>query len=232
MEKSGIKKLRLSGIFGGVLLSILLTVALLALGIFLVRSDESYYVDKFRKNRIPAVTGKSIKELVNIGDDLIRYMNTGEGKLIRRHFNYREVLHMEDVYRLMKFNDQFGLLSGFSFLIGFLLMKRKFLFVELLIGHLLFFVGLLVFGFFIGSSFSRWFFIFHELFFNNDLWLLDPKTDLMIQMLPENFFQGMVKNIGIIVAGGLIMYSIFLAMGKAGYFGKDCISGGLFEKRR
>ena len=37
-------------------------------------------------------------------------------------------------------------------------------------------------------NFNREFVIFHEVLFNNDLWLLDPRDSLMINMLPESFF--------------------------------------------
>lgn len=37
-------------------------------------------------------------------------------------------------------------------------------------------------------DFNRYFTYFHLIFFNNDLWLLNPNTDLLIQMLPEEFF--------------------------------------------
>ena len=40
-------------------------------------------------------------------------------------------------------------------------------------------------------GFSRVFIAFHHLAFSNDLWLLDPATDAMIRMLPEEFFAGM-----------------------------------------
>jgi uncharacterized membrane protein len=33
------------------------------------------------------------------------------------------------------------------------------------------------------------------LFFNNDLWLLDPATDVMINMFPEEFFYDMAIGI-------------------------------------
>lgn len=34
-----------------------------------------------------------------------------------------------------------------------------------------------------------WAFVkFHEIFFNNDLWLLDPRTDRLIQLMPIQFF--------------------------------------------
>ena len=48
------------------------------------------------------------------------------------------------------------------------------------------------------SDFNKYFTLFHEVFFTNDLWLLDPRTDLLIRMLPEGFFFDMVARIGII----------------------------------
>ena len=36
---------------------------------------------------------------------------------------------------------------------------------------------------------------FHQLFFTNDLWLLDPSTDVMIQMLPAPVFEGLIIKI-------------------------------------
>ena len=30
--------------------------------------------------------------------------------------------------------------------------------------------------------------MFHEMFFSNDLWLLDPNTDMLINIVPEPFF--------------------------------------------
>ena len=48
------------------------------------------------------------------------------------------------------------------------------------------------------SDFNKYFLLFHEMFFSNDLWLLNPETDLLIRMLPEGFFLDMVVRIGII----------------------------------
>ena len=45
-------------------------------------------------------------------------------------------------------------------------------------------------------------------FFDNDLWLLDPATDLMIRMLPEGFFFDMVIRIGSIFIGMLAILLI------------------------
>jgi len=46
------------------------------------------------------------------------------------------------------------------------------------------------------GGFNRAFILFHKLFFSNDLWLLDPKTDLMIRMLPEGYFMDIAIRIG------------------------------------
>jgi integral membrane protein (TIGR01906 family) len=43
-------------------------------------------------------------------------------------------------------------------------------------------------GLLVATNFSYWFVVFHELFFSNDLWILDPSHEILIQMLPEGFF--------------------------------------------
>ena len=45
-------------------------------------------------------------------------------------------------------------------------------------------------------DFSSLFWNFHLLFFDNDLWILDGATDIMIQMFPEAFFNEMALAIG------------------------------------
>ena len=62
-----------------------------------------------------------------------------------------------------------------------------------------------IFGGLIATDFNKYFVLFHEIFFDNDLWLLDPDTDLMIRMLPEGFFFDMVIRIGVIFIGSLLL---------------------------
>ena len=65
-----------------------------------------------------------------------------------------------------------------------------------------------VLGIAISMNFTRCFTIFHEIFFDNDLWLFDARTDYMIRMLPEGFFFDMVIRIGSFFAGLLIVLLI------------------------
>ena len=58
-------------------------------------------------------------------------------------------------------------------------------------------------------DFDGLFRLFHSLLFNNDLWLLNPKTDLMIRMLPEAFFVALAVRAA---ADMLIVQAIFAAL--------------------
>ena len=63
------------------------------------------------------------------------------------------------------------------------------------------------------SDFSIHFQRFHETFFDNDLWRLDPNEDFMIRCLPEEFFYRMAMAAlfyALIVYGGFAFISILL----------------------
>lgn len=50
----------------------------------------------------------------------------------------------------------------------------------------------------ISTDFTKYFVIFHHIFFNNDLWLLDPATDLLINIVPEPFFVDTASYIALV----------------------------------
>ncbi len=68
----------------------------------------------------------------------------------------------------------------------------------------LFFGLIAALGIVIAVNFSQAFVIFHKIFFDNDLWLFDPRTDLMIRMLPEGLFMDFAIRI-------LVCFAILLA---------------------
>lgn len=57
-------------------------------------------------------------------------------------------------------------------------------------------------------DFSRVFVLFHQIFFDNDMWLFDPAEDYMIRMLPEGLFFDMVIRIGVIF--GILLIAVLL----------------------
>lgn len=62
----------------------------------------------------------------------------------------------------------------------------------------LFFAMICVLGLVISTDFTKYFVIFHHIFFNNDLWLLDPATDLLINIVPEPFFVDTASYIALV----------------------------------
>ena len=108
-------------------------------------------------------------------------------------FNEQEKMHMEDVKEIVQsainIRRECMVLISLSLGMVFVLRLNKFLFLKF---FALFFgvIGIL-FYILAGVSvlnFNTAFVIFHEVLFNNDLWLLDPRESLMINMLPESFF--------------------------------------------
>ncbi|WFA10427.1 TIGR01906 family membrane protein [Tissierella sp. Yu-01] len=193
-----------------VILIISISVAMLMIAIEKNAYNKSYYLKSFEKYNIEEVTGKSMDDLEEITDSLIAYLK-GEGydELLIPHFNEKEVAHMRDVQDLF---DQARLIKFFSIAISVILIiyfgvnygKKtlgKVLFYGLFSNHVIVILLALV----IATDFNKYWTIFHHIFFTNDLWLLNPKTDLMIQMLPEQFFSGIALNL-------MLSFFIYLAI--------------------
>ena len=64
-------------------------------------------------------------------------------------------------------------------------------------------------------DFNRYFVLFHEIFFDNDLWILDPQTSILIRMVPLNFFMQTVKQLGILTALQMLLLGILGYGGQA-----------------
>ena len=80
---------------------------------------------------------------------------------------------------------------------------------------------ILFLGIAMARNFNAVFTKFHEIFFDNDLWIFDPAEDYMIRMLPEGLFFDMVIRIGGIFLAGLTVLLILsivytVRSGKAG----------------
>ena len=72
----------------------------------------------------------------------------------------------------------------------------------MLIGSAAFFVLAALLAIYMVTNFSTAFIQFHHIFFDNDLWLLDPATSLLINMLPEGLFFDIVKRALLIFVPG------------------------------
>ena len=73
------------------------------------------------------------------------------------------------------------------------------------------------------THFDTAFIRFHEIFFDNDLWMLDPAESLMINMLPEEFFYDTAVRIGLffLVPFLLILLASFIVWRRSGRPGRE-----------
>lgn len=163
-------------------------------------------MDSFEKYYIYDVTGKGSDELVSVVNNLFDYLKGKAGdEVLGANFNEREILHMRDVQVLFKYGfilKYISLITSLGIIIYFALKGEgktigEWIYKGLVINWIL--IGIL--GIMIYFDFNKYFTYFHHIFFTNDLWLLNPNTDLLIQMLPEEFFISIAIRIGVSFLG-------------------------------
>jgi len=209
---------------------VLLPVFLL-LGITLSQTfNLSYYTDSFEANQITQVTGLGADELERVAVEMIRYLAglrpdlvfdvTDLNGQVTQAFEERELHHMVDVRKIFDPIRIFVLVYPlFLLYVLYRAKKEKGLksFALSASKHVVYpsIVLIAVLLAAMTIDFNEAFTLFHKIFFRNDLWLLDPETDLLIQMLPEVFFINIVKRIlsffAVLVAiAGIYLVSIKL----------------------
>ena len=127
-------------------------------------------------------------------------------------FNAKETAHMADVRSLVQAMFKVQVIAVALVLtlavVMIVLWPIRALAAAALYGSLLT-IGLLLFvGMFAMTGFDAAWSQFHGLAFSNDLWELSPRTDHLIQMYPEVFWQDTVTAIGGLVALQAILTGI------------------------
>jgi integral membrane protein (TIGR01906 family) len=219
----------------GILCSLSLLTAILISSIELaVYGDMGYFEKEYTRYQVTEDVRMELDDLMDVTREMMAYLRgdredlhimTTIGGEAREFFNAREIAHMEDVRNLF--------LGGLAIrraclilcvlcLIALLLLKadlKKTLPACIQWGTGLFLAILAVLAGLIASDFNKYFVLFHKIFFTNDLWLLDPATDLLINIVPEPFFMDMAARIGLIFAG-FILLLLAVSTGLRIYFKK------------
>ena len=127
-------------------------------------------------------------------------------------FNQKELIHLQDIRHLFALgkNLLFPLLffSLSSFFILLFLKKLPIFFKALTRSSFAFFTLILLLGGWVLIDFYSLFTLFHQLLFTNDLWLLNPYTDRLIQLMPLPFFIAYGKYIAL----GFLLILLFLSL--------------------
>lgn len=202
--------------------SMALLVLTFAAGLELIIFNEPYFQWHYTHRNITETTQMSVDDLMVVTVTMLDYlkdeaesldmMATIDGQR-EEVFGEREKQHMVDVKNLyLDFRQVRRLCTAlviglviFGVLFGKRMLYHTLNRVKYIVPVLLLAVGAV--GALFATDFNRYFSIFHELFFDNDLWLLNPQTDILINMVPEVYFYSIVM-IGL----GLFLLFIIMAM--------------------
>ena len=195
------------------LISLSIILFILLYSIDFMAKDISYYNNFHNEYKIEEESGLSKEWIESASNSLVEFIKNGDKEVLKNHFNEKEISHMEDVYKLFKL-DRVVYTSLFIItLIVFIykLIKNDNIFFKYIRKYILIsYISVISFLGVCSMFFSESFIYFHKLFFNNDLWLLDYKTDLMIRILPEEFFFVLFLNVLVLSTICILLIYIFL----------------------
>ena len=192
-------------------------------------SDTGYLEGGLRRHDAAQNTGIALGELDYAVGAIVRYFEDdaetlrilvftgGEETTL---FSEDETLHMEDVKDLMRTifrANEVALGFVLAYVAGTVLWSgersardlAKQTLAAVGVGVV---VGLVV-GIFAIVGFESAWERMHEIIFTNDLWLLDPRTDRLIQMFPESFWE----EATLIVVGAALVEAVVLVVAAASY---------------
>ena len=201
---------RTFGMIASIAVIVILLISAFEIGAY---SDYGWYEKEYTKYEVLDDLEMEMDDIIHVTEEMMAYLRGNRKDLVvdtvvngeeREFFNEREKAHMVDVQNLFIGGLWIRRIALLIFVLAVVAMiKTKANWKRLLAKSFL--IGLGVFigitagaGLLFMSDFNKYFTMFHEIFFDNDLWLLDPRTDLLIRMLPEGFFMDMVVRIGII----------------------------------
>ncbi len=144
---------------------------------------------------VEAYIGMNAEEQHRFAETVAKYMR-GTGETLPEQLNEKEQIHFADVRNLIQLARRVS-----SIFVGVAVLLTIFgcwLSVHpgvysgraVALGTALGLVLLALFGLWTATHFETAFYRMHELVFPNDLWLMNPETDICIRMMPAELFEG------------------------------------------
>lgn len=207
---------------------ILLT--LLMFAVYVVASDDGLYYRLQSEAEIlnsAGISAEDLRELdKRLADGLFAAWNSDTAfdnreievfGQMQPPFNSRELTHLYDCSRLLSIVRP-GLTYALLLFTGglFLLccgrkLQRKHVIAAWLASALIL-LPIVILGIWAAVDFGSAFTFFHRMLFTNDLWLLDPNTDLLIRICPSSMFMNMGLRIALYSAGALLGIPLLVSL--------------------
>ena len=193
------------------IMSVLLFIVLVLVSVTSSVFEITFYTDVQKKNDVALKMNITDEELLGVTEiallytkgytnDLSYYINRDDKKIDL--YSQQDKVHMVDVQSLYRtaYNVLLTTSVAFFALAVVLLVKRKEVNVFMLTytynkvsGYITMFV--LFLGGFAYINFNAFWTMFHKVFFSNDLWLMDPRKDVLVNIFPEPLFMALVFKI-------------------------------------
>ena len=219
--------MRFFAAFLSTIASILLVVGVLISSVQFYVMDRDYFAGQYRLMETSRKISIPFSQLMEVTDTVLDYLadknddmdvKAKVGGKTRHVFTDRELSHMKDVkalYQNALLVRNISLLVALGFYLLSALMVRNDrmqLYAKSYIrGFIIVFVLILAIVIWMAIDFDSFWTNFHHVFFRNDLWQLDPKKSVMINMYPLEFWYDLCKNIASaigLICGGLLLLSI------------------------
>ena len=211
---------------GVIAISIVISLFLISTNVRLVIQNPALYSYGFSKYDIPSHAGIELTELISVGQQIRDYFNNEEeflnvsisrfGTPVLNLYNSREILHMKDVKFLVngtyRTQELSGLLIALFMIYSLVTNKRSFISrggVCCLSAGLITMAAVSLAGIISLVGFEQAFIVFHKISFTNDLWQLNPHTDMLLIMFPQGFF----FDTTMLIAALTVFESIILIIG-------------------
>lgn len=193
--------------------------------------DQSFYQKEYVQNNTSEETGMNEEDLWDTTLVLFDYLHDARDDLsvqhevngtVREIFDSREKAHMVDVKNLylntIVVRNVLAIVGSILFVVSVLLNKKDWI-TSMYIGYKrslgLLFVIILAILIYAAIDFNSFWIQFHYLFFTNDLFFLDPNTEILINMVPEQFFFDLViRIIFMFMFSVIVLYVLFYYLNK------------------
>ena len=190
-----------------------------------VFGNMRYFQKEFEKYSVTDNIDMEMDDIMYVMDELMDYLHGDREDLENiitevngstgDFFSEREKIHMADCKVLFDAGFLIRSVSAVVFLLSICILwyLKKLRAADIIkcagFISLLITIIVVVLGIAASIDFNACFIIFHKLLFSNDLWLLDPAEDMIINILVEPFFADMALKIALYCAVVLIVLMFF-----------------------
>lgn len=179
-----------------------------------VYGNPGFFEKEYTKYNVLERVHMEMDDLLYVTDEMMDYLKGDREDLVvntivdgkeREFFNEKEKRHMVDVQNLFLGAMELRLGAGILTVVlgAILLLKKQGLtLLRMLQWGIGMFIGsMAALAALIATDFTKYFTYFHLIFFDNDDWILNPKTDLLINIVPEGFFRDTAYTIAFLFLG-------------------------------